>query len=114
MARLQRDDVTGTSESFPPVTAAEHTDTTKTSRSRLPLPELTALKIPAYRMWWISSASVLLNQFMTQVTLAWLILQLTDSAAWVVCSPQALRAPAMSVAPLAMTVLLNESSAWVW
>ncbi|MGE3983669.1 MAG: MFS transporter [Dehalococcoidia bacterium] len=47
------------------------------------LPELTALSIPAYRMWWISSASVLLNQFMTQVTLAWLILQLTDSAAWV-------------------------------
>jgi MFS family permease len=52
-------------------------------RSRLPLPELTALENRDYRLWWISSASVLMNQFMTQVTLAWLILQLTDSAAWV-------------------------------
>lgn len=49
----------------------------------LPLPELTALSYPQFRLWWISSASVLLNQFMTQVTLAWQILELTDSVAWV-------------------------------
>jgi MFS family permease len=50
---------------------------------RLPLPELSVMRLREYRLWWFSSASVLLNQFMTQITLAWLILEMTDSAAWV-------------------------------
>src|SRR6186997_1040376 len=41
------------------------------------------MRLRDYRLWWFSSASVLLNQFMTQITLAWLILEMTDSAAWV-------------------------------
>lgn len=55
----------------------------KTSRLRLPLPELSVMRLRNYRLWWFSSASVLLNQFMTQITLAWLILEMTDSVRWV-------------------------------
>jgi MFS family permease len=41
------------------------------------------MRIRDYRLWWVSSACVLLNQFMTQITLAWLMLEMTDSARWV-------------------------------
>lgn len=64
------------------------TATVQASRGRqllgsLPLPEFTALAYRPFRYWWFSSSSILLNQFMTQVAMAWFILQKTDSVAWV-------------------------------
>jgi len=37
----------------------------------LPFPELTSLKLRDYRLWWLSSSTVMLNQFTTQMVLAW-------------------------------------------
>ena len=68
----------GASPTPPPETALA-----EPAKKRSLLPELTALSIRDYRFWWASSASVLLNQFMTQVSIAWLILDMTDSAGWV-------------------------------
>lgn len=51
-------------------------------RFRLPLPEFTALSYRNYRFWWVSSVTVLFNQNMTQLAMAWLILDLTGSVGW--------------------------------
>lgn len=45
---------------------------------------LSALKIyPDYRQLWISTVLTQIGQWMLQITLGWLMLSLTDSAAWV-------------------------------
>ena len=53
------------------------------ARRRLPLPDFTAMRYPAYRWWWLSSSTVMLNQFMTMLSISWLVLELTDSVRWV-------------------------------
>ncbi len=61
---------------------------------RIPLPDFTAMRYPAYRLWWISSATVMLNQFTTIVAISWLVLELTDSVRWVSFSVFAFGLPA--------------------
>ena len=67
---------------------------TSEGRKRLPLPDLTAMRYPAYRLWWLSSSTVMLNQFMTPISIAWLVLELTDSVGWVSLAAFAFGLPA--------------------
>ncbi len=52
-------------------------------RRRLPLPSFTAMRYRDFRYYGISTATLFVDQGMANVALGWLMLELTDSAAWV-------------------------------
>lgn len=60
---------------------ATDTPTAKSSgfRKWLPFPEITSLRDRNYRLWWISSSIESLNQFTTQMVLAWWVKVELDS-----------------------------------
>lgn len=52
-------------------------------RRRLPRPDFTSLRYGEFRFYWVSAVLVFFDHGMANVALAWLVLDLTDSAAWV-------------------------------
>jgi predicted MFS family arabinose efflux permease len=49
----------------------------------IPVPSFTAMGYRDYRLWWASSAAVMLDRGMAQIALSWLVLELTNSSLWV-------------------------------
>lgn len=62
---------------------SDHVLETPRARRRIPLPSFTSFHYRDFRLWWILSATFMLSRGMFQISLAWLILELTDSSAWV-------------------------------
>lgn len=58
-------------------------DATSRAVRRIPLPSFTSFRYRDFRLWWVLSATFMLSRGMFQISLAWLILELTDSGAWV-------------------------------
>lgn len=52
-------------------------------RRRVPLPSFTAMRYRDFRFYWVSTVTLFVDQGMANVALGWLMLELTDSAAWV-------------------------------
>ncbi len=52
-------------------------------RRRIPVPSFTAMGYRDFRFYWVSTATLFVDQGMANVALAWLMLELTDSVAWV-------------------------------
>ncbi len=51
-------------------------------RRRLPLPSFTSFRYAEFRYYWVSAVLVFFDHGMANVALAWLVLEMTDSAGW--------------------------------
>ncbi len=61
--------------------AAPDSPPTPVSARRLPAPSFESLRDREFRLYWLGTALVFFDQGMANVALAWLMLELTESAA---------------------------------